>query len=109
MNGSEGKRSPADAGRLHGLEVRCRAATTTQREMRRRLCCWRRKARAISRTVGVEEAVASTWRNRFADQGLEGLKNRKRSGKLSLGLQFSPKVGFENSLIDVPFGSFRWG
>jgi hypothetical protein len=28
---------------------------------------------------------------------------------LSLGLQFSPKVGFENSLIDVPFGSFRWG
>jgi TRAP-type C4-dicarboxylate transport system permease small subunit len=28
---------------------------------------------------------------------------------VSLGLQFSPKVGFENSLIDVPFGSFRWG
>jgi transposase len=31
--------------------------------------------------VGVEEAVVSTWRNRFADEGLEGLKDRKRSGK----------------------------
>jgi transposase len=34
-----------------------------------------------SRTVGVEEAVVSTWRNRFADEGLEGLKDRNRSGK----------------------------
>jgi len=28
---------------------------------------------------------------------------------LSSGLQFSPKVGFENSLIGVPFGSFDRG
>ena len=28
---------------------------------------------------------------------------------LSLVLQFSPKVGFENSLIGVPRGSFRLG
>src|SRR5579875_2225922 len=47
------------------LEARCRAATT----------------RSISRTVGVEEAVVSTWRNRFADEGLDGLKDRQRSGK----------------------------
>jgi transposase len=37
--------------------------------------------RSIARTVGVEEAVVSTWRNRFADQGLDGLKDRPRSGK----------------------------
>jgi hypothetical protein len=29
--------------------------------------------------------------------------------QLSSGLQFSLKVGFENSLIGVPFGSFRRG
>ncbi len=29
--------------------------------------------------------------------------------EVSSVLQFSPKVGFENSLIGVPFGSFRWG
>ena len=28
---------------------------------------------------------------------------------LSSVLQFSPKVGFENSLIGVPYGSFRRG
>ena len=40
-----------------------------------------------------------------------GLSSRHLRGKrlMSSGLQFSPKVGFENSLIDVPFGSFRRG
>jgi transposase len=67
------------------LEARCRAATTPQRDVRRArivlLAADGAATRAISRTVGVEEAVVSTWRNRFADQGLEGLTDRKRSGK----------------------------
>ena len=67
------------------LEARCRAATTAQRDVWRAriilLAAEGASTRSISRTVGVEEAVVSTWRNRFADAGLEGLKDRKRSGK----------------------------
>jgi len=67
------------------LEARCRAATTPQRDARRAriilLAADGVSTRSIARTVDVEEAVVSTWRNRFADQGLEGLKDRKRSGK----------------------------
>lgn len=58
--------------------------------------------------VRVEEAVVSTWRNRFADEGLEGLKDRKRSGK--------PKIyaaetdGRILAVLDepVPKGYARW-
>jgi transposase len=67
------------------LEARCRAATTPQRDVRRArivlLAADGASTRSIARTVCVEEAVVSTWRNRFADQGLEGLKDRQRSGK----------------------------
>src|SRR5579875_2465203 len=67
------------------LEARCRAATTPQRDVRRArirlLAAEGASTRSISRTVGVEEAVVSTWRNRFADEGLDGLKDRQRSGK----------------------------
>jgi transposase len=67
------------------LEARCRAATTAQRDVRRAqivlLAADGASTRSISRSVGVEEAVVSTWRNRYADEGLEGLKDRKRSGK----------------------------
>ena len=37
--------------------------------------------RAISRPLGVEEAVVSTWHIRFAEEGLAGLVDRQRSGK----------------------------
>jgi transposase len=50
----------------------------------RGLFCWRRMGRAPARLrerVGVEEAVVSTWRNRFADHGLEGLKDQPRPGE----------------------------
>jgi transposase len=67
------------------LEARCRAATTPQRDVRRArivlLAADGASTRAISRTLGVEEAVVSTWRIRFADQGLAGLADRQRSGK----------------------------
>lgn len=67
------------------LEARCRAATTAQRDVRRAriilLAADGASTRSISRTIGVEETVVSTWRNRFADQGLEGLKDHPRSGK----------------------------
>jgi len=67
------------------LEARCRATTTEQRDVRRArivlLAAEGATTRSIARTVGVEEAVVSTWRNRFADHGLEGLKDRKRTGK----------------------------
>src|SRR5262245_51643794 len=67
------------------LEARCRATTTAQRDVRRArivlLAADGTSTRAIARMVGVEEAVVSTWRNRFADHGLEGLKDQPRPGK----------------------------
>ena len=37
--------------------------------------------RRITREVGVEPATVSTWRKRFAEKGIDGLKDRPRPGK----------------------------
>jgi hypothetical protein len=67
------------------LEARCRAPTTPQRDVRRArivlLAAAGRSTRAIAREVGVRPRVVSTWRNRFADQGLDGLKDKPHPGK----------------------------
>jgi len=64
---------------------------------------WSREAAAEA--CAMDRQTLRDWVHRYNAEGLEGLFNQP----LSLGLQFSPKVGFENSLIDVPFASFRWG
>lgn len=66
------------------LEARCRAAKTAQRDVKRArivlLAARGVSTRSIARQVGVRPGVVSTWRNRFADQGLRGLTDKPRPG-----------------------------
>src|SRR5271157_4175624 len=67
------------------LEARRRAATTAQRDVRRAwivlLAAQGRSTRSIAQEVGVQPRIVSNWRRRFADHGLEGLKEKRRPGK----------------------------
>ena len=67
------------------LEARCRTPTMPHRDVRRArivvLAAAGHSSRSIAATVGVQPTVASLWRNRFADQGLEGLNDKPRPGK----------------------------
>jgi transposase len=40
-----------------------------------------RSTRSIAKEVGVEPRIVSLWRRRYADHGLEGLKDKPRPGK----------------------------
>lgn len=70
------------------LEARCRAAATPQGEVKRArivlLAAAGRSTRSIAREVGVQPRIVSTWRHRFADQGLEGLRDKPRPGKVPI-------------------------
>src|SRR6266446_3318052 len=70
------------------LEARCRAPTTPQRDVKRArivlLAAAGRSTRSIAREVGVQPRIVSLWRHRFADHGLEGLKEKPRPGKQPL-------------------------
>jgi transposase len=40
-----------------------------------------RSTRSIAKEVGVQPRIASLWRHRFADHGLDGLNDKPRPGK----------------------------
>jgi transposase len=67
------------------LEGRCRAPSTPQRDVKRArivlLAAQDRSTRSIAEEVGVQPRIVSTWRQRFADHGLDGLKEQPRAGK----------------------------
>jgi len=67
------------------LEARCVAPTTPQRDVTRArivlLAAQGRSTRSIATEVGVQPRIVSNWRRRFADYGLEGLKEKRRSGR----------------------------
>lgn len=67
------------------LEARCRAPTTPQRDVKRArivlLAAEGRSTRSIAEEVGVQPRIVSNWRRRFAEHGLDGLKERPRAGK----------------------------
>src|SRR4029078_1051541 len=67
------------------LEARCRAPTTAQRDVRRArivlLAAEGRSTRSIAEEVGVQPRIVSNWRRRFADHGLDGLKDLPHGGK----------------------------
>src|SRR6478735_1322775 len=67
------------------LEARCRAPSTPQRDVKRArivlLAAQDRSTRSIAEEVGVQPRIVSTWRQRFADHGLDGLKEQPRAGK----------------------------
>ena len=67
------------------LEARCRSPVTLQRDLKRArivlLAAAGRSTRSIAKKVGVQPRIVSLWRHRFADHGLEGLKDKPRPGK----------------------------
>src|SRR6516165_4330024 len=67
------------------LEACCRSPVTLQRDLKRArivlLAAAGRSTRSIAREVGVQPRIVSLWRHRYADHGLEGLKDKPRPGK----------------------------
>lgn len=94
------------------LEARCRAPTTPQRDVKRArivlLAASGRSTRSIAQEVGVQPRIVSLWRHRFADHGLDGLKEKQRPGKTPIYTQATGKRIL--ALLDkpVPKGYARW-
>ena len=67
------------------LEACCRSPLTLQRDLKRArivlLAAAGRSTRSIAKEVGVQPRIVSRWRHRYADHGLEGLKDKPRPGK----------------------------
>src|SRR5215471_6265912 len=95
--------------------------TAVEREESRWLVTVCSRERACCPLCGVQSSSRhSVYPRTLGDLSAQGtpVSVRVRVGRwrcrnercdLSSGLQFSPEVGFENSLIGVPFGSFRRG
>ena len=79
------------------LEARCRSPRTMQQDLKRArivlLAADRVSTRAIAKEVGVQPRIVSLWRRRYADHGLDGLKDKPRPGKKPL---YTPTRGFWN-------------
>jgi hypothetical protein len=67
------------------LEACCRSPLTIQRDLKRArivlLAAAGRSTRSIAKEVGVQPRIVSLWRHRYADHGLQGLKDKARPGK----------------------------
>src|SRR5213594_210470 len=94
------------------LEERCRSPMTLQRDLKRArivlLAAAGRSTRSIAKEVGVQPRIVSRWRHRYADHGLEGLKDRPRAGKTPIyGKATNKRI---LSLLDKPppAGYARW-
>src|SRR5437016_1802525 len=94
------------------LEARCRSPRTMQRDLKRArivlLAADGWSTRAIAKEVGVQPRIASLWRHRYADRGLDGLKDKPRPGKKPL---YTPATGKRIlKLLDKPppAGFGRW-
>src|SRR6266496_2500308 len=63
------------------LEACCRSPATLQRDLKRArivlLAAAGRSTRSIAKEVGVQPRIVSLWRHRYADHGLEGLKDKQ--------------------------------
>jgi transposase len=94
------------------LEARCRSPRTLQRDLKRArivlLAAAGRSTRSIAQEVGVQPRIASLWRNRFADHGLEGLGDKPRPGKKPIYTKATDKRVL--ALLDkpAPKGFARW-
>ena len=94
------------------LEARCRAPSTPQRDVRRArivlLAAEGRSTRSIAVQVGVAPRIVSNWRRRFADHGLEGLKDLPRASKKPIYDAATNKCIL--ALLDKPppVGFARW-
>jgi len=94
------------------LEARCRSPRTLQRDLKRArivlLAAAGRSTRSIAKEVGVQPRIASLWRNRFADHGLEGLGDKPRPGKKPIYTKATGKRVLELLDKPPPKGFARW-
>src|ERR1700721_3918017 len=94
------------------LEACCRSPVTIKRDLKVArivlLAAAGRSTRSIAKEVGVQPRIVSLWRHRFADQGLEGLKDRPRPGKERLYTPATDKRILELLDTPAPKGFARW-
>ena len=94
------------------LEARCRSPCTLQRDLKRArivlLAAEGCSTRSIAKQVGVQPRIVSLWRHRFADHGLQGLRDKPRPGKEPLYTKATDKRIL--ALLDKPpaAGFARW-
>jgi transposase len=94
------------------LEARCRSPVTLQRDLKRArivlLAAEGRSTRSIAEEVGVQPRIVSLWRGRYADHGLEGLKDKPRPGKKPIYTKASDKRILKLLDQPPPEGFARW-
>jgi len=94
------------------LEARCRSPRTMQQDLKRArivlLAADRVSTRAIAKEVGVQPRIVSLWRRRYADHGLDGLKDKPRPGKKPLYTPTRDKRILELLDKPPPTGFGRW-
>ena len=94
------------------LEARCRSGRTVQCDLKRArivlLAAEGQSTRAIAKEVGVQPRIVSLWRHRYADHGLDGLKDKPRPGKKPIYTPATDKRILEFLDKPPPAGFARW-
>src|SRR5487761_2753419 len=94
------------------LEARCRSPRTMQQDLKRArivlLAADGVSTRAIAKEVGVQPRIVSLWRHRYADLGLEGLKDKPRPGKQPIYTKATDKRILKLLDKPPPEGFARW-
>ncbi len=85
---------------------------TLQRDLKRAriilLAAAGRSTRSIAKEVGVQPRIVSLWRHRYADHGLEGLKDKPRPGKQPIYTKATDKRILRLLDKPPPEGFARW-
>jgi transposase len=85
---------------------------TLQRDLKRArivlLAADGRSTRSIAKEVGVQPRIVSLWRHRYADHGLEGLKDKPRPGKQPIYTKMTDKRILKLLDKPPPQGFARW-
>src|SRR6187431_1106229 len=94
------------------LEACCRSPVTLQRDLKRArivlLAAAGRSTRSIAKEVGVQPRIVSLWRHRYADHGLEGLRDMPRPGKQPIYTKATDKRILRLLDKPAPEGFARW-
>src|SRR5246500_5679561 len=94
------------------LEACCRSPVTLQRDLKRArivlLAAAGRSTPSIAKEVGVQPRIVSLWRHRYADYGLEGLKDKPRPGKQPIYTKATDKRILKLLDKPPPDGFARW-
>src|ERR1700692_4809714 len=94
------------------LEACCRSPVTIQRDLKRArivlLAAAGRSPRSIAKEVGVQPRIVSLWRHRYADHGLEGMRDKPRPGKQPIYTKATDKRILRLVDKSPPEGFARW-